>query len=86
MSLNTVSKAFMALERQGYIVTRHGSGAYVRGHDQNDERISEIDIMTEDYVRGCLERGMELEDIPRFVSKAMAKFETQRDGDAGAGE
>lgn len=86
VSLNTVSKAFMALERQGYIVTRHGSGAYVRGHDQSDERISEIDIMTEDYIRGCLERGMELEDIPRFVSKAMAKFEAQRDGDARARE
>lgn len=86
VSLNTVSKAFMALEREGYIVTRHGSGAYVRGHDQNDERVSEIDIMTEDYVRSCLERGMELEDIPRFVSKAIAKIDAQRDQGAAGQE
>lgn len=77
VSLNTVSKAFMALEREGYIVTRHGSGAYVRGKQVGDDCVSEIDIMTEDYVRSCLERGAGIDDIPRFVSEVIARLKAE---------
>lgn len=80
VSLNTVSKAFMALEREGYIVTRHGSGAYVRG-GVSEAVLSDIDVITEDYVRSCLERGMDLEDIPRFVGQAIARLRAAGEGD-----
>lgn len=76
VSLNTVSKAFMALEREGYIETRHGSGAYVRQSVPKDAA-SAIEVMTEEYVRNCLEKGMELGDISRFVNEAIAKFEAE---------
>lgn len=81
VSLNTVSKAFMALEREGYIVTRHGSGAYVRGGAPEDV-VSDIDVITEEYVKSCLGRGMDLEDIPRFVAKAIAKLRDDGKGEA----
>ena len=82
VNLNTVSKAFMALEREGYIVTRHGSGAYVRA-GASEAVISDIDVLTEDYVKSCLERGMDLEDIPRFVTKVISKLRSEGEGEAG---
>ena len=65
---NTVSKAYTALEREGYIVTRRGSGAYVRGIDA-ESMTDEIDFITEDYIKTCLEKGMSFDDIPVYINK-----------------
>ena len=73
ISYNTVSKAYTALEREGYIVTRHGSGAYVRGIEPGAVT-GEIDFITEDYVRTCLEKGMGYEDIPKCVNRIIRKM------------
>ncbi|MCI8468059.1 MAG: GntR family transcriptional regulator [Eggerthellaceae bacterium] len=77
VSLNTVSKAFMALEREGYIVTRHGSGAYVRETTPDDVALSEIDVITDEYIKNCLELGMGYEDIPAFIRKAIERVKSQ---------
>lgn len=83
VSLNTVSKTFMALEREGYIQTKHGSGAYVREHAP-DLPVSDIDLMTEDYVKSCLDHGMVLDDIPSFVHKAIERLRVQAQGEGNA--
>lgn len=73
VSLNTVSKAFMALEREGFILTKHGSGAYVR-ESASDALVTELDVLTEDFISSCLERGMTLDDVPRMVIKTVARL------------
>ena len=55
-----------------------GSGAYVRQSVPKDAA-SAIEVMTEEYVRNCLEKGMELGDISRFVNEAIAKFEAEEE-------
>lgn len=70
ISYNTVSKAYMALEREGYIATKHGSGAYVRSAE-SDLVASELDVITEDYIATCLEKGMAFEDIPKCVNRTI---------------
>lgn len=73
ISYNTVSKAFMALEREGYIVTKHGSGAYVRG-DKPDGGVLEVDVITEEYVKSCLDKGVAYDEIPQLVSRAIRRL------------
>lgn len=73
ISYNTVSKAYTALEREGYIVTKHGSGAYVRETDSGAVT-DEIDFIAEDFITTCLEKGMDYEDIPKCVSRAIRKM------------
>lgn len=79
ISYNTVSKAYMALEREGYIATKHGSGAYVRSVD-SDAVVSELEVITEDYIKTCLEKGMTFEDIPRYINRAIRNMRKEHDG------
>lgn len=73
ISYNTVSKAFMALEREGYIVTKHGSGAYVCGA-RPVGGVLEVDVITEDYIRNCLDKGATYDEIPQLVSRAIRRL------------
>ena len=49
ISYNTVDKAFMSLEREGHIVTRRGSGAYVA--DAAEESMGELNSIADSFVR-----------------------------------
>ena len=77
ISCSTVAKSYTALEREGYIVTRHGSGVYVRGVGEHLDTDT-ITIMTEDYIKGCLEKGMDLDDIPQFINTAIKRMKEAR--------
>lgn len=74
ISYNTVSKAFMSLEREGHIVTRHGSGAYVA--DTAPEALGELDSVADDFVRTCLEKGMAAGEISQLVARAIRRIGT----------
>lgn len=66
ISYNTVSKAYMALEREGYIVTKRGSGAYVRDlGDVPDE--SGVDALVDEFIKACIGKGLNYDDIPGQV-------------------
>ena len=74
IAYNTVSKAYMGLERDGYVTTVRGSGVFV-----NDERASpklapEIDALVESFVKGCLEEGMAYDDIPKLVLSCVRRM------------
>ena len=73
ISYNTVSKAYVALERDGYISTTQGRGAFVREPDDVSDA-PDVDAMVEDFVSSCLEKGMTIDDIPKQVNKAIRKL------------
>ena len=73
ISYNTVSKAFMSLEREGRIVTRHGSGAYVS--DAHGAELSEVDYLTEEFVKTCLGKGLDAGEIIQVVTRTMRRLE-----------
>lgn len=72
ISYNTVSKAFMSLEREGHIVTRHGSGAYVA--DAAFEALGDLDSIAEEFVRTCMEKGMAASEISQLVARTVRRI------------
>ena len=78
ISYNTVSKAYMALEREGYIRTRHGSGAYVNPLDATAGN-PEIDTMVEDFIRACMAAGMDYSDIVSQVNNSIRRMKREND-------
>ena len=77
ISYNTVSKAFMSLEREGHIVTRHGSGAYVA--DAAADGLSEFDVLAEDFIRQCREKGMQFGEVSQLVARTLRRLEDEED-------
>ena len=73
IAYNTVSKAFMSLEREGRIITRHGSGAYVA--EIGAGAPSDLDVLTEEYVRACLSKGVTQAEIAQLVARTIRKME-----------
>lgn len=73
ISYNTVSKAYVALERDEYISTTQGRGAFVCEPDFVSDA-PDVDAMVEDFVNSCLEKGMAFDDIPKQVNKAIRKL------------
>ena len=79
IAYNTVSKAYMALERDGFITTSRGRGAFVC-EPPGEDGPQGLDLHIEEFVRGCLERGMDYDDISRQVHKTI---EAMRRSDTG---
>lgn len=75
ISYNTVSKAYMSLEREGRIVTRHGSGAYVA--EDPTGNLSEVELIAEEFVRTCLERGVTATEMPQLIAKTLRRIENE---------
>lgn len=78
ISYNTVSKAFMALEREGFIVTKHGSGAYVNDLSRVDGH-SEIDVLAEEFVKSCISKGIQFDEIPQVVNQCIRRLRSAQD-------
>lgn len=57
IAYNTVSKAYMGLERDGYVTTVRGSGVFVNDEGVSPKLAPEIDALVESFVKGCLEEG-----------------------------
>lgn len=76
ISYNTVSKAYVALERDGYIETTQGRGTFVSETDRLSDAPG-VDAMVEDFVAACLEAGMAFDDIAKQVSKAIRKLKRE---------
>lgn len=73
ISYNTVSKAYMGLERDGYITTRQGRGAFVCDNDALLDA-SDLDAVFEDFIKTCRQKGMNYEDIPKQINKTIRKM------------
>lgn len=74
IAYNTVSKAYMGLERDGYVTTVRGSGVFVNDEEVSPKLAPEIDALVESFVKGCLEEGMAYDDIPKLVSSCVRRM------------
>lgn len=74
IAYNTVSKAYMGLERDGYVTTVRGSGVFVNDEGVSPKLAPEIDALVESFVKGCLEEGMAYDDIPELVSSCVRRM------------
>lgn len=70
ISYNTVNRAYMDLEREGYISTRKGRGTFVapRG-DVGCKRLADspVELVVDDMIRACLNAGLAEKDIVPLV-------------------
>lgn len=74
IAYNTVSKAYMGLERDGYVTTVRGNGVFVNDPDAILKLAPEVDALVEEFVKGCLENGMAYDDIPKMVSSCVRRM------------
>lgn len=74
IAYNTVSKAYMGLERDGYVTTVRGSGVFVNEPGDNQKGDAQVNALAEDFIKSCLEQGMAYEDIPKLVSACVRRM------------
>lgn len=79
IAYNTVSKAYMGLERDGYVATVRGSGVFVNDLSVLPDVGPRADLMVEEFVESCLEVGMTYEDIPKLVSKHVRRMRKEHE-------
>lgn len=79
IAYNTVSKAYMGLERDGYVTTVRGSGVFVRESDGAPKGDGHLDALVEEFVESCLKEGMAYDDIPKLVSKYLRKVKREHE-------
>ncbi|MCI8469152.1 MAG: GntR family transcriptional regulator [Eggerthellaceae bacterium] len=71
ISYNTVNRAYMDLEREGYISTRKGRGTFVS--ERNDVGAaraadSPVELLIDDMIRACASSGLNDDDILAMVA------------------
>lgn len=79
IAYNTVSKAYMGLERDGFVTTVRGSGVFVNDPDKIRKGSGQVDVLVEDFVKSCLEEGMAYEDIPKLVSACVRRMKREHE-------
>lgn len=70
ISYNTVNRAYMDLEREGYITTRRGRGTFVNEHRSvgaATDSDGPIDLLADELIRACTDAGMTGEDVMAFL-------------------
>lgn len=70
ISYNTVNRAYMDLEREGYITTRKGRGTFVaEQHNVGANRATDspIELVIDDMIRACSSAGLADDDIMAMV-------------------
>lgn len=79
IAYNTVSKAYMGLERDGYVTTVRGSGVFVNELGKIQKSDAQVDVLVEDFVKSCIEEGMAYEDIPKLVSACIRRMKREHE-------
>ena len=81
ISYNTVNRAYLDLEREGYISTRKGRGTFVaERHDLGAHTASDspIELVIDDMIRVCSNAGLADDDIVAMVQARLAHREFMR--------
>ena len=76
ISYNTVNRAYMDLEREGYITTRKGRGTFVaerREIGAARATDSPVELLVDDLIRTCANAGMGADDILALVKARLAQ-------------
>lgn len=75
ISYNTVNRAYMDLEREGFITTRKGRGTFIADRREiGAERATDsaVELLIDDMIRACSHAGMNDEDILAMVKARLA--------------
>ncbi len=80
VNYHTVNKVYTSLERDGYISSKRGRGAYVekKGEGAQEDSLSG-DVVLIEGIRQCLELGMTLDDVEKRFAKALDGFRSTSD-------
>ena len=75
ISYNTVNRAYMDLEREGYITTRKGRGTFVA--ERNDVGAaratdSPVELLIDEMINACSHAGLNEDDILAMVKARLA--------------
>ena len=76
ISYNTVNRAYMDLEREGYITTRKGRGTFVaERREVGADRAADaaMELVIDDMIRACANAGMDDDDIVALVRARLAR-------------
>ena len=79
IAYNTVSKAYMGLERDGFVTTVRGSGVFVNDPEKIRKASRQVDALVEDFVKSCLQEGMAYEDVPKLVSACVRRMKREHE-------
>lgn len=72
ISYNTANRAYMDLEREGFITTRKGRGTFVTSTSSNSgQSINPLELVVDDMIRTCRNSGMSPKDILDMVQKRL---------------
>ena len=71
VNYNTVGKVYQDIERDGYIVSKRGKGAFVteRQAEQADADLNEVETLADEFIRQCVELGVPVEEIGPLVTR-----------------
>lgn len=75
ISYNTVNRAYMDLEREGYITTRKGRGTFVAEQRNIGAALatdSAVELVIDDMIRACSAAGLDDDDIVAMVQARLA--------------
>ena len=75
ISYNTVNRAYMDLEREGYITTRKGRGTFVaERREVGADRAADtpVELLVDDMIRACANAGLADDDIIAMVAARLA--------------
>ena len=75
VSYNTVNRAYMDLEREGYITTRKGRGTFVSERNAvGADRLSDspVELVVDDMIRACFAAGLDADDILGIVEQRLS--------------
>ena len=75
ISYNTVNRAYMDLEREGYISTRKGRGTFVAARHSVGADLaanSPVELLVDDMIRACANAGLADDDIIAMVAARLA--------------
>ncbi len=72
ISYNTVNRAYMDLEREGFITTRKGRGTFVAAPPDGIAIDSgHVELVVDDMIRTCRNSGMSTDDIFAIVKRRL---------------
>ena len=80
ISYNTVSRAYMDLEREGYISTHKGRGTFVaeRVPAEAEAAKSEVEFLADEFIRQCRELGVPRHDIADLVQSRLDSIDEEK--------
>lgn len=85
LNFNTVNKAYLSLSHDGYLESIRGKGVFVRSLDADlsHEYTQEVDRMLEDFISGCRDLGLSLDDVQQRVSRRVKQLKSEEEDSRG---